>query len=402
LLVKPASALSLLLYTSFSFTGIDSLIILRAIRSNKASLLERYRNITGAEFNVANLYQIFKPNSTMEQDQNVIARKQPSFIPAGWIGGFSNHPPRPYPNQELLSSLPFEKNLDHIPNITRMLRAKWPEFSWEVTKGDSSTRMYQMFAPDISRLGYDDTGRVWSIICPQQGIYLSTLGVTMNVEVTVTGNRGWIDETAPIKDLFAADITIKPTIWLSPDSDDQWFWKQLLKLDSQWANKLPLSKLKGIRLNATNGDGSSEAIQVRMGEHTDWPFPEQAKHWGDYAWAVANLAVMIGNIDSTSEPKVDEFNSWLMELFNLGSGNLLQDGNILVWNLWAGSPELVNQEEWAHHAEYWRHSIDVNHRPPEGVGTGITDINGSPFEPDEIYLGLKVAEFTAWVASQLL
>src|SRR3984885_15775052 len=96
----------------------------------------------------------------------------PSFIPAGWIGGFSDKPPgQPYPNAELLSSLDFEKNLDHIPCITRMLRAKWPEFSWETTKGDPATRMYQMFAPDISRLGYGNTGKVWSIICPQQGVY---------------------------------------------------------------------------------------------------------------------------------------------------------------------------------------------------------------------------------------
>jgi len=337
----------------------------------------------------------------MEQNLTLDERKQPSFIPAGWIGGFSHTPPTPYPDAELLSSLPFEKNLDHIPNITRMLRAKWPEFSWEVTKGDSSTRMYQMFAPDISRLGYDDTGRVWSIICPQQGVYLQTPGITLNVEVTVTGNRGWINETASVHDeLFAADLTIKPTIWLSPDNHESLLWTALKNIDSTLGNNLPLSKAKGIRLNATNGDGSSDAIQVRMGEHTDWPFPEQARHWGDYAWSVANLAVKIGNIDSTLPKEVNAFNHLLMDIFNLGSGNLLQSGNILVWNLWAGSPELVNQDEWQHHAEYWRHSIDVNHRPPEGVGTSITDFNGNPFNPSDAF-AKKIEELIKWIEKYL-
>ena len=118
-----------------------------------------------------------------------------------------------------------------------------------------------------------------------------------------------------------------------------------------------------------------------MGERSNYPFPDRATIGRDYAWAVANLAVRIGNIDSTGDAKADEFNSKVMELFNLGSGNLLQAGNVLTWNLWAGSPALVNQDEWAHHGEYWRYSIDVNHHPPEGEGSGIGDIHGKPFNP---------------------
>ena len=75
---------------------------------------------------------------------------------------------------------------------------------------------------------------------------------------------------------------------------------------------------------------------------------------------------------------------------------------ILTWNLWAGSPELVNQDEWAHHAEYWRYSIDVNHRPPEGEGSGIADINGNPFNADQVTLDLKIAGFSAWIAWEQL
>ncbi|MDO3643975.1 hypothetical protein [Mucilaginibacter sp. L3T2-6] len=338
----------------------------------------------------------------MNPNHDTDAPNQPSFIPAGWVGGFSGNPPgQPYPNSALLNSLPFLGNLDNIPNITRMLRAKWPEFSWETTPGDATTRMYQMFAPDISRLGYDNTGRVWSIICPQQGVYFPTLGATLNIEVTVTGNRGWIDETADKDVLFASDITIKPTIWFSPDSVDGIFWQQLLKLNKLWNNTLPLSKEKGIRINATDENGLPD-IQVRMGERIDWPFPDRAKHWRDYAWAVANLAVRIGNIDSTGNAKADEFNSWVMDLFNIGSGNLLLAGNVLTWNLWAGSPELVNQEEWKNHAAYWRYSIDVNHRPPEGEGTSIADFNGNPFNPGEGVLYAKTTAFALWIGWQLL
>lgn len=339
----------------------------------------------------------------MQQNQPQDTQQQPSFIPAGWIGGFSTQPPeQPYPNSQLLSSLPFEGNMNNIPGINRMLRAKWPEFSWEVTKGDPATRMYQMFAPDISRLGYDNTGRVWSIICPQQGVYFPTLGVTLNVEVTVAGNRGWMNELASKEELFAADVKIRPTIWFSTDNVKGWFWQQLLTLNSKWSNKLPLSKEQGIRISTSNEEGTNDIIEVRMGEYPDYPFPARASHWDDYAWTVANLAVKIGGIDSTSDSYVNEFNSWVMELFNLGSGNLLQENNTLIWNLWAGSPELVNQEEWTHHANYWRRSIEVNHLPPEGEGTSITDINGNPFQISQASFDVKIFEFATWIAYQLL
>lgn len=324
---------------------------------------------------------------------------QPSYIPAGWIGGFPSN--EPYPKSKLLESLPFPGNMDNIKSTDRMLRAKWPEFSWEVTKGDPSTRMYQMFAPDISRLGYDNKGQVWSIICPQQGIYFPDFGLTLNIEVTVKGTRGWIDEEAPKNELFASDLIIQPTIWFSTDSKESTTWKILQDFNSVCDDLLPLIKAKGIALNSTNVGSTDPIIQVRMGEYPDYPFPERAKHWVDYAWAVAHLGVTIGSIKPTEHLLVDTFNQVVLDLFNLGSGNLLQENNILIWNLWAGSPELVNQDEWFHHATYWRHSIDVNHRPPEGVGTTIADFDGKPFEIDLAYLGNKMREFLRWISLQL-
>src|ERR1700744_3292490 len=94
---------------------------------------------------------------------------QNSDIPPGWVGGFAGSNPAfayPAPN---LSSLPMLDNMANIDLLERQQAVKWPEFSWETVPGDPPPRCFQMFAPDISRLGYTDTGRVYSIICPQQG-----------------------------------------------------------------------------------------------------------------------------------------------------------------------------------------------------------------------------------------
>lgn len=68
-------------------------------------------------------------------------------------------------------------NMANIDLLQRQQAIKWPEFCWETEKGNLNLkRCFQMFAPDISRLGYTDTGRVYSIICPQQGISSPSLG----------------------------------------------------------------------------------------------------------------------------------------------------------------------------------------------------------------------------------
>ena len=66
-----------------------------------------------------------------------------------------------------------------------------------------------MFAPDISRLGYTDQGRVYSIICPQQGVESPSLG-SINLEVTVTGQRGWVDENTRS---LACDMSVEAKAW---------------------------------------------------------------------------------------------------------------------------------------------------------------------------------------------
>lgn len=130
----------------------------------------------------------------------------------GWIGGFAqSNPAFAYPDPDL-SSLPLLDNKDNINLLDRQQAANWPEFSWETEMGSADPgRCFQMFAPDISRVGYTNTGRIYSIICPQQGACSDTYGC-MNVEVSVSGQRGWVDETTR---QLAADMTVEGKIWFS-------------------------------------------------------------------------------------------------------------------------------------------------------------------------------------------
>ena len=140
----------------------------------------------------------------------------PSPVP-GWVGGFAqSNPAFSYPDPDL-SSLEINQNWKNIPLLQRQQKVLWPEFSWESEPGATDPkRCYQMFAPDISRLGYTNEGKVYSIICPQQGHASPHLG-SMNVEVTVTGNRGWVDEEN--KRIYA-DMSVVGAIWFSPSAKE--------------------------------------------------------------------------------------------------------------------------------------------------------------------------------------
>jgi len=58
---------------------------------------------------------------------------------------------------------------------------------------------------------------------------------------------------------------------------------------------------------------------------------------------------------------------------------MLQQGNILAWNVWFDAPALVDRTEWRNHAEYWRKSINVDHVSPDGQGTAPRLADGSDF-----------------------
>jgi hypothetical protein len=307
----------------------------------------------------------------------------PSKIPApGWIGGFSTSNPKfSYPDPDL-SPLPMLDNMANIPLLKRQLDVLWPEFSWETVIGDPSSRCFQMFAPDISRAGYDDAGRLFSIICPQQGSYSPTLG-DLNIEVTVNAQRGWVDEAATNLDydLVAADMTVTGKIWFGPSAKDRRAYK-LLKMILD-AEKLPFPDAKANAIQVTLhrvGDPEQPIISIRSGVNPAFQNPDFARH-DEEAWAVANVAVEIGPILSRNNRMVDDFNAMIMDIFNLASGNLLQPGNVLTWNVWLDAPTIVDQAEWKAHAEKWRHSIDTGHGSPDGEGTAPRYFNGTPFRP---------------------
>lgn len=297
-----------------------------------------------------------------------------STVPPGWIGGFAeSNPAFAYPNPNL-SSLPLLDNLANIDKLQRQQRVCWPEFSWETVPGDPKSRCFQMFSPDISRLGYTDTGRVYSIICPQQGACSPSLGC-MNVEVTVTGQRGWANET---NKEVAADMTVVGKIWFSPSAKANPLVKLLYNLFANNGRPFPLTKANAIIVSTHRYQDPNQPIfPVRQGETTLFKSPDFAKH--PEAWSVANVEVQIGPIQKTGDATVDEFNQLVMDIFNTASGNLLKAGNLLSWNVWFESPDLVDQKEWREHAEKWRKSIDADHGSPTGKGHPARYFDGRPF-----------------------
>jgi len=316
----------------------------------------------------------------------------------GWKGGFStSNPAFAYPDPNL-TSLPLLGNMDNITRLKRQVHVLWPEFSWETVIGDSTSRCFNMFAPDISRAGYDDAGRVWSIICPQQGSYSPTFG-SLNIEVTVTGQRGWVNESVVDrdKDLLAADMNVTGKVWFAPSAKDKFAYNFIKLLFEKRGLPFPLDKAHAIQVSLHKvGDPNDPTISVRSGLSGAYKNPDFALHYGD-AWGVANVAVEIGPILTCNHPVVDEFNAMIMDIFNLGSGNILKQGNVLTWNVWFDAPTYVCQTEWKNHANYWRESIDTGHGSPDGQGSEIKYFDGTVFKPIDAVAEAEWDKIKAWL-----
>ena len=298
---------------------------------------------------------------------------------SGWNGTFEqSNPAFSYPNPNL-NSLPMLHNMANIPKLKRQQKVVWPEFSWLTELGNEDSRCYQRFAPDISRLGYDDSGRVYSIICPQQGASSPTLG-SLNVEVTVLGNKGWVNENT--KEV-AADMEVVGKIWFAPGAHEYKFVKHIGEHFKAEGLNIPFDKENAIVIKTHKpGHPEQRIFPLTKGQTKDFKSPDFAQH-NETAWSVAHLSVQIGKIEyNHTEPEiVREFNQLIFDLFNMAMGNMLKEGNILTWNVWFTAPELVNQTEWKNHAECWRDSIDVDHRSPNGPGSNKRYYDGSPFKP---------------------
>jgi hypothetical protein len=334
----------------------------------------------------------------MISTQNLVTPSE-WIIPAGWKGGFAQSDPSfAYPDPDL-SSLPMLGNLDNIKKLERQQKAIWPEFSWETEIGKPESRCFQKFSPDISRIGYDEYGRVYAIICPQQGMWIPGLGC-LNIEVTVTSQRGWVDEKTRH---LAADMTVEGQIWFSPSTYDKPIFQAMVELSKVFNLPLPLDKPNSIKVTLFNAeDPTKEILPVRYGETTLFTSPDFAIL--KEAWSVANVEVEIGPIKLTNT-RVDEFNKLVMELFNLGSGNLLLPGNVLTWNVWVTAPELVDQVEWQQHADRWRKSIDEDHGSPDVPGTTPATIpkyiDGRPFSAFQNLIDDQVKKIMTWIYDHL-
>lgn len=313
----------------------------------------------------------------------------------GWVGGFAqSNPAFAYPNPDL-SSLPLSDNRDNIHLLDRQQAANWPEFSWETDMGSADPgRCFQMFAPDISRVGYTNTGRIYSIICPQQGACSDVYGC-MNVEVSVTGQRGWVDETTR---QLAADMTVEGKIWFSNSGLQHQTIQDFLEAFTSKSLPFPSTKDNAIRVSThLPGNPDQPIFPLRSGQTRLFTSPDFAIH--DEAWAVANIDVEIGPIKKTDSVLVDDFNHLVMEFFNLASGNMLQPGNVLSWNVWLNSPALVDYEEWSTHAERWRESIDVEHE--HSAATIAKFFNGIAFDPKEAAIKKKIQDIIDWIEAHL-
>ena len=320
-----------------------------------------------------------------------------SNIVPGWVGGFAESNPNfAYPHPDL-SSIPMLDNMANIALLQRQQRVLWPEFSWQTEKGNADPkRCFQMFAPDISRAGYTDTGRVYSIICPQQGV--CTPFGCLNVEVTVTGQGGWVNET---NRELAADMSVEGKIWFSPSGLLNRSVKSCWGIFNFFKLPFPANKANAIRVSTRKfGSPDQPIFPVRKGETTLFESPAFAKH--PEAWAVANVEVEIGPIAKTGIDIADDFNELVMKIFNAGTGNMLQLGNLLTWNVWFTAPELVDKEEWRTHAEKWRKSINADHGSPGGSGTAARYFDGTPFNAINELMDDVISDIEKWVIRSTL
>jgi hypothetical protein len=322
-----------------------------------------------------------------------------------------------YPNPDFSSLGHLKDNLRHIDLLTRQQKVLWAEFSWKskpcgvddakindkVLKEKNTgkvvqNRCYKMFAPDISRLGYTDDGRIYSIICPQQGTYIPLIG-TMNLEVTVTGNRGWVDENT--KEL-AAGMGVEAKVWFSQEAEASVLLRPLVTaiekdLLGDEVSFFPSSKEKAIRIRTFRpGFPDQSTFPLKKGLCKTFRIPDFAKH-EDISWTNGNLEVQIGSIIKTGCSKVDQFNQTIVDLLNVEAGNMLKEDNVLTWNVWFTAPEKVNEQEWRYHADKWRQSIDAQYDSPGGPGTIPRYFDGTPLETSTLALVGKVLGIVFYV-----
>jgi len=313
-------------------------------------------------------------------------------VPDGWVGGFAESNPD-YSQPRLtpdLSDLPILDNMDNIDKLTRQQKILWPEFSWL----NNEKRLFTMFDPDISRLGYTDEGRIYSIICPQFGRQLDMFGV-LHIEVTVTGQRGCVDE--PDNTVYA-DMGVKGQIWITEGKKSTAFMKLVKKYFD--TKGYPFSKANAINIATYNpGQPWNSIFDLKNGTNPEFKHPIYAQHW-DEAYGVGHIDVEIGEIVPTGNKGVDRFGKLILDIFNIISFDMLKHGSTLSWNVWFNEPELVDKKEWAGHAEKWLESVETGSGALGGEGsTDSKYLDGRKFKPDQSFLKQQLKLFQDFLTS---
>ena len=274
-----------------------------------------------------------------------------------WVGGYIKKNRKldyPQTNPDL-NSVPMTGNHDNIDKLDRMMKVKYPEFSWLMDKGDTNSRRYVQFYDDISRIAYTNEGKVYSIICPQLGMDLGRFGMcgTCNVEVHVNSTRGWVDEDTRT---VCADLTLEAIVWIDMNDKEKKKYPQRARIQEDLNNRgFPFSKDNGMRIAAhCPGKPYEKNCPLLNGTDSSYPVPLYAEHYESFS--VAHIATKI-RATTTGDERLDDCHEILSLLMEIGLPGMLSPGSIIDWNLWFEPPVPVNQTEWRDHAEEMRVSI---------------------------------------------
>jgi len=105
-------------------------------------------------------------------------------------------------------------------------------------------------------------------ICPQQGFTTEHFG-NLNVEITVTGSRGWADE--PNRTL-GADMKVTGKIWFAPGSYDKKFVKLIKAYFTLRGLPFPGDKAHAIEVQTFKpGNPDIESFRLVAGPSHDFP-----------------------------------------------------------------------------------------------------------------------------------
>jgi hypothetical protein len=345
------------------------------------------------------------------------------------------NPPRPELLNGDISNLDWQTNhSDHDDSllVQRFMRVEWPEFSWTDFDGK---RIFQKLTSDISRLGYTNDGLLTHFICPQMGKLTDVLG-TAQVEVTVTKQRGYVDESKlpqPIDHIINPDTpNAQQEHWCNLDIEvlvQVWF-PDVLKsgpnvsfivnsivsiLQSSFGITFPHSKQTAIKVGAIDYDTRRTYLSYKKGRNPGFTAPAFTIH--PEACAATYLRAIVNpqpnppsGMDSADEAgkfrahATYELHKSLFKIFNMMYHNIL--GGELSWNINMSCPELLDsdakRQAWEDHRRLWQESMGTVHGAAHLDQSPLYDENHNVISGDlTVSQGAAVTEELAELLAKL-